>query len=337
MTDAAQTQNAKGHPGSFFAIAFIWCAITAVTLLGNLPEGYWTAWRNLTMASTTVLGNLFGVATSGAGDVLTVNGFAMRIIRQCTAADYIVIVATAMLLYVRHGIGYRLLGVAVAVPVLILANAFRLLVTGVIGSVSVAAFNLFHDYLWVIAFALLVFSIWRFWVDGGFSVSKHTIRRVGQVIAVSLAAYALLLIFREGYGTVLAATSSVFYRLLSHETLSAIILDGEVMVYRGAAVDIPLDNMMEQVNQAIYLGLMIPLQKKGDWQMVGMTLFGAGFIFLLSALFIAMGCVQAVTSGELGLLSFLAIGSVVHLALPMSTYWIVTSLRLPVPEADIRS
>ncbi|QWV94735.1 archaeosortase/exosortase family protein [Geomonas oryzisoli] len=335
MTDAAQTQSAKGHPGTFFAIAFIWCTITAVTLLGNLPEGYWTAWRNLTMAVTTALGTVLGIATSGTGDVLTVNGFAMRIIRQCTAADYIVIVASAMLLYVRHRIGYRLLGVVVAVPVIVLANACRLMVTGVIGSVSVAAFNLFHDYLWVIAFALLVFSIWKFWVDGGFSVSKDTARRVGQVIAVSLAAYALLLLLREPYGKVLAATSSTFYRLLSHETLSAIILDGEVMVYRGAEVVIPLDNMMEQVNQAIYLGLMFPLQKKGDWQMAGMTLFGAGFIFVLSAFFITMGCLQAVASGELGLFSFLAIGSVVHLALPMSIYWIIASLRSPGPEAEV--
>jgi hypothetical protein len=100
-----------------------------------------------------------------------------------------------------------------------------------------------------------------------------------------------------------------------------------VMVYTRAGVRFSLDNMMEQVNVAVFIGLMAPLQKKGDWEMLGMTVFGLLCIVVTSAIFIALGCSKAVASGTGGLMGFLSIGSVVHLALPMTFYWLMASLR----------
>ena len=67
--------------------------------------------------------------TSNA-DIITVNGFAMRIIAECTAFNYIIILALAILLYTRHTMKYRLTGIAIATLSLLVANAVRLIVTG---------------------------------------------------------------------------------------------------------------------------------------------------------------------------------------------------------------
>jgi len=295
--------------------------------MSHIPDSCWIVWRDLTMLVTKVLGTLLGVAMTSKADVLTVNGFAMRIIRQCTAFDYVAILSTAMLLYPRHSLSYRLLGLAVTVPTILVANACRLVISGVIGTFSRSAFDFSHDYLWVIGFALIVFAIWTLWVNGCFSISRATAWRMSQIAFASLATYALLFLIHDTYGELMANASSFFYRLLNDDPLATIIRVDDIMVYSHAGVRIKLGNLLEHVNVAIYVGLMVPLQKKGDWEMLGMTFFGLLCIVLMSAIFVALGCGFAVTSGTEGLMEFWCIGSVVHLALPMAVYWIMASER----------
>jgi len=321
------TDNKALQPGAFFAMTFILCTISAVTALSYIPDVWWVAWRDLTMLVSEGVGRLFGIATSSQADVLTVNGFAMRIIRQCTAVDYVVILSTAMLLYVRHSLSYRLLGLAIAVPLILIANACRLIITGLVGAFSRRAFDFTHDYLWVIAFALIVFAIWTQWVNGRFSISCSAARRVAVVVSVSLAAYVLLTVFHTTYGSLLAHLSSLFYRLGNDDPQGSIIRVGDAMVYSRGAARYSLGNLVEEVNVAIYLGLMVPLQKRGDAKMLGMTLFGLLLIIATSAIFVALGCSQAVASGMVAYQGFLSIGSIVQLAMPMTMLWLMASER----------
>jgi exosortase/archaeosortase family protein len=309
------------QPGSTFAVTFILCVISAAALVACIPDSYWSAWLDLTMLVTRAVGGLFDLTVTSKADILTVNGFAMRIIRQCTAIDYVVILSSAMLIYTRHSLSYRLLGLAVAVPAIILVNACRLIISGVVGTVSRRAFDFSHDYFWVIAFALIVFAIWTLWVNGRFSISRQAAWRVGQVAVASLAAYALLLIFHDAYGDLMAKASSLCYRLLDHDPLAAIERQGDAMFFNRAGVSFHVN----QVNVAIYVGLMAPLQKKGAWETLALTILGLLCIMLLSVIFIALGCRFAAASGPGALNGFLGIGSIVHLALPMTVYWIMTS------------
>ena len=322
------------QPSSAFAILFILCVISVTALMTHIPATYLTAWRDLTILVTKALGTVLGIIMTSNADILTVNGFAMRIINQCTAVDYVAILATAILLYTRHSLSYRLLGLAIAVPAVVLANACRLIISGVVGSFSRRAFDFAHDYLWVIAFALIVFGIWTLWVNGRFFISRSAAWRLGLTAVSSLGTFALLWFFSDIYGDLLARAGSFFYRVLNDDPLATIIRDGDVMVYRRAGARIVLDSMMEQVNIAIYVGLMVPLQKKGDWEMLGMTIMGLLCMVLMSAIFIALGCGFAVTAGEGSLIGFLGIGSVVHLALPMTMYWIMASERREVSNLE---
>ncbi|GFO62800.1 exosortase/archaeosortase family protein [Geomonas paludis] len=321
------SDNQALQPGSVFAVLFMFCVISVTALMASIPVSCQIACRDVTILVTKAVGTVLGVAMTSNADILTVNGFAMRIINQCTAVDYMAILATAILLYTRHSLSYRLLGLAIAVPAVVLANALRLLISGVVGSFSRPAFDFAHDYLWVIGFALIVFAIWTLWVNGRFFVSKSAARRVGLTVAGSLSAYGLMLFSQDVYGDLMAQASSVFYRLISHDPLASIVWDGDMMVYRSAGASIVLENMLEQVNVALYVGLMVPLQKKGDWEMLGMTIIGLVCVMLMNVIFVALGCRFAVASGVGALLNFEGIGSVVHLSLPMTMYWILMSGR----------
>lgn len=313
------------QPGPAFAMTFILCVISLGALMAHIPESYLIGWRDFTVLLTKGVGLLLGLSMTSEADILTVNGFAMRIILQCTAIDYLAIMACAMLLYSRHPLSYRLLGLAVAAPVIVLANVCRLIVSGLVGSVSRSAFDLIHDYLWVIAFALIVFAIWTLWVNGRFRLSRAAATRIALVAVVSALSYGLLLACQDGYGSFIAQASSFIYALLHDTPAAAMVWDGKGLLCQSGGVSIHVNDLLEEVNIAIYLGLMLPLQKRGDWELLGMTLLGLLVIVAMSATFLALGAHSALTAGTASQLGILRLGSFVNLALPMTIYWIMTS------------
>jgi exosortase/archaeosortase family protein len=319
--------NQVQQPGSVFAFAFILCVISVAGLMSYIQDSCLDAWRELTIQVTKGLGVLVGLTMTSKADILTVNGFAMRIVDQCTAAEYVAILATAMLLYTRHSLPYRLLGIAIAVPVIVFSNACRLIITGVVGTFSRSAFDFVHDYLWVIAFALLVFALWTLWVNARFSISRSAALRVALIAAISLATYGFLLFFHDAFSNLTAHTSSLFYKLLNDDPHGSIINAGDLMVYSRPGTKYFLNSLLEQLNVAVYVGLMVPLQKKGDWEMLVVSILGLVAIFVTSAIFIALGCSHAVSSGAGSLTDFLKVGGFVNLALPMTIYWIMASER----------
>lgn len=315
------------QPGSAFAITFMLVVISAAGTLALLPPHYLAAACDFTILLTRGVGAILGIPISSSGDIITVNGFAMRIISQCTAVDYVVILAAAMLLYTRHSLAYRLTGVAVAIPLILLANAGRLLMTGMVGAYSRSAFQFIHDYLWVVGFALLVFALWSLWVDGRFDLSRASARRSALVVSVSLLTYFAMFLFQEAYSGLLARSSSLFYTLLHDDPEGGIVRAGNGVAYLRGGASLYLSSYLEQLNVAVYVGLMTPLQRKGDWEMFGTTLLGLIAMFLMGSLFLAIGCGYGVASGERALEEFLQLGSFVQLALPLAVYWILSGER----------
>jgi len=312
------------QPGFAFVLSFIPCVLSATLLLGFLPDAWLAPWRRFTVASARLAAGLVGLSSSSEGDLLTVNGFTMRIINQCTALDYLVILACAMLLYTRHTLRYRLAGIAVAFPVLLLANCGRLIVSGLVGGISRQAFDLVHDYLWVVLFALLVFGLWTFWVDGRFTLSSVAARRLGLSTLAATGAYLVLHFCHDSYGDLLAWLAGAWYRLLYQDPASTIERVGDLMTYQNGEYRITLDSMAEQVNLAIFLGLMVPQLRRRDLQLPGLTALGLLLLVASNALFIALGSRFAVLGGPAALTRFLALGTLVHLALPLAFYWAMT-------------
>lgn len=108
---------------------------------------------------------IFGISASFEGTILTVSGFRMEIILECTALQYLGLYAAGVVAYpyktVRSKAGALMLGI----PAFLAINVARLIVIGKIGAVAPALFEFVHVYLWQSMFGIMVFCIWLAWVQ----------------------------------------------------------------------------------------------------------------------------------------------------------------------------
>ena len=309
-------------PGLGFAVLFILLVTLSAGLMTKLPKDFGV---DLTITVSTVMGELLGLSMTSNAYILTVNGFAMRIINQCTALNYILVLALAILLYTRHTLAYRLTGIAIATPLLLIANAVRLIVTGIAGAVSPAAFHFVHEYLWVALFALLVFAIWKVWADGQIIFTQKTVVQA-VVIAVSCTGVFLLLIaFREMHCRLLAALASPLFKLLVGDPQATLIWDGNLHFTQGAT-NIRMGLFFEMANIAVYVGLMLPYLWRTRKE-IPFALLVLVCQVIMYAEFIAILGARAINNGQASAELFKFVGSSMFLCLPMALYWMVTSIH----------
>ena len=313
------------QPGVGFAVLFIVSATIVAGLLGQQPKALVDFGCQFTITVTKALGSLLGFAMASDADILTVNGFAMRIVGDCTALNYISILALAILLYTRHSLMYRLAGVAVATLVVILANVVRLIITGLTGSVSLEAFRFVHEYLFVGLFALLVFAIWKVWADGRISFTKTTVTHGALVTISCTCVFLLLSVFKDLHGRLLAALATPLFKLLLGGSEATLVWDGKLQFTQGTAT-IRLGLFFEMANIAVYISLMLPYLWRHRKE-IPFALLGLLVQVLLYAEFIAIMGMIAMNHGKASAELFQIIGSSIFLALPMALYWMVTSMK----------
>ncbi|UFS71725.1 archaeosortase/exosortase family protein [Geomonas sp. RF6] len=314
-------QEEKGKPE--LGLLFVLAVGVSVGLAAYLPVAVVEGWRQLVMRVAALGGALFGLSVTTSRDILSVNGFAMRIANECTAINYVIIISAAILCYARHTIRYRLQGVAAVVPVIVLANAFRLLVTGVCGSISWTVFELVHEYLWVALFALLIFALWKLWVDRSLSITRGALQRILVVLLASSFFYALLRLGVREYGDSLALLSSLFLKVFLCDPGVGVTWAGQTMrsTYAGTTYDVMFT--IEYLNLAVFAGLALPLQRRGDWKTAAVTLLALAGAFVLNAVFIANSLSVRIVHGEAALALFLFVEKGLLLALPFALWWVI--------------
>jgi exosortase H (IPTLxxWG-CTERM-specific) len=103
------------------------------------------------------------VVTSGQ-TVSVQGGMSFQIIYQCSGLFLMSIFAAAVLAYPAR-IVEKLLGLAIGLPILFVANVLRLAALGLVGHYFPAYFDLSHEYLWQGIFIVFVLFLWVQWRD----------------------------------------------------------------------------------------------------------------------------------------------------------------------------
>lgn len=308
------------RPEVLFAVSFALCAVAATALVAYAPESFLALWRNITISTTSVLCHLFGIPVTTAGDIMTVNGFAMRIITQCTALHYIIIISAAILLYTRHTIQYRAMGLIASTLLIIAANALRLVVTGVVGSVSLRAFHVVHDYLWVAAFSLLILGIWIVWAEQKLIISGKSMRRCTITVASCTTVYGLLYLAMPLYGRLMATVASPLFKFLVGASQAGITFTGDNMQFSYLQGNFTANFSTDILVVALYLGLVI---SAGSYGKADITRGGIGLLIILciNVMAIAGGGAFAVVSGKEIAVVFLWVAH--GLLLQMTLWWLL--------------
>ena len=176
--------------GCYLLGIFALAALPAKVISLLPPESLqWCSY--FTIRLVLFLCHLIGIPADALGNIFAVSGFHMRMVAECTAIHFVAFLAVAILIYPRHKFSYKLAGIAVGTFLVVLLNAFRLILLGLVGAHFPSSFNFIHDYIWQSAFALLVFLIWLGWVERKPRIGLW-LRFAGVALGTSAACLAVL-------------------------------------------------------------------------------------------------------------------------------------------------
>ena len=304
----------------FALLLVIAAAISSRLMTPLLPPA-----QHFTIAFTKVVGSMLGITMSSSDDILYTNGFPLRIAGECTALNYILILTLAILLYARHSLLYRLSGIAVATGILLIVNAIRLIVLGLIGPISLDLTLFVHEYVWAVVFALLVFAIWKVWADRKYRLTGRTIRRIALTAAICTATFLLLYRFKDEYSLLLAAPASLLFKLFSANSRASVIWD-QILIYRQGEKSLQVGLSFEIITVAVYVGVISPLLWRNR-KAVPHALAGLFAIILLNVVEVALLGVIGMNYGYEISQKFLLIGSGIIMTMPIVEYQIIQELH----------
>lgn len=138
----------------------LWITISAVLHLPALRDQVHDFFVRFTLNSAVAFGKLLFIPVESTGfPMITVAGYGMKVIMECTAYNfYIFVVCLSLLSPVKWY--QRLLTLAIFVSAVFVVNNFRFYTMGFIGKYYAHMFDSVHDYLWNILFGFMVFLIW---------------------------------------------------------------------------------------------------------------------------------------------------------------------------------
>ena len=120
--------------------------------------------ENITASLLGFLLRIFGMDAIVNGNIVVLDGFALRIIDECTAMFGSIVYVSCILAYPADA-KKKITGIALGIPCLYVINMVRLVVISFVALLRPDIFELVHNYLWQTIFIAFVIIIWLVWVD----------------------------------------------------------------------------------------------------------------------------------------------------------------------------
>ena len=97
------------------------------------------------------------------GNLVHMDGFAVRIIEECTGIFEVIIFVAAVLAFPTTW-AKRLIGFGMGIPLLYVFNVVRILVLILVGRYQPDVFEFMHLYFWQATLILMITSVWLLWI-----------------------------------------------------------------------------------------------------------------------------------------------------------------------------
>ncbi|MGC9445080.1 MAG: exosortase H [Candidatus Methanospirareceae archaeon] len=158
---AAENREAITYVALFLALCLVFylfyyaLSITGSVLMVRLRE-----------FTASLLGSIFAAAGADVvveGALVSINGFGLEIIDECTAV-FSAIVYSACILAYPTTLRKKVVGVAFGIPALYAINILRLVILAQVGLLRPALFDFVHVYLWQASFIIFVVVIFLLWL-----------------------------------------------------------------------------------------------------------------------------------------------------------------------------
>lgn len=143
----------------------LWAFLAWLGLIGlvNLPflkEPLIRFFVGFTTKTVLWLGKALPLPVENPGAAfLTVNGFSMEVVMECTAYNFYLFVI-ALVIFARWSLRDKLINLGIFFSGIFLLNTTRFLFLGYLGSLRPALFEPVHDIVWDVVFGFAVFGLW---------------------------------------------------------------------------------------------------------------------------------------------------------------------------------
>jgi len=141
----------------------LWALLMAIVHVPIIHNYLQDLFVEFVVNSTMFIGKLllFPVESNG-GPMISVAGFQMRVIFECTAYNFYLF-AFSLAVFGKWTLKDKLINLLIFIASIFMLNVFRFIVMGYIGKYFPQAFHQIHDYVWTVVFGLAVFIlyIWR--------------------------------------------------------------------------------------------------------------------------------------------------------------------------------
>lgn len=138
----------------------LWFAFNAVIHLPAFRTPVQEFFISFTLNSAVTFGKLLFIPVeSNSYPMITVSGYTMEVVMECTAYNFYIFVFFLSLLS-PVSMKQRLFTLIIFLSAVFIVNNFRFYTMGWIGKFYPHLFHNLHDYLWNILFGFLVFLIW---------------------------------------------------------------------------------------------------------------------------------------------------------------------------------
>lgn len=141
----------------------LWAVLMGIMYIPAIHENVMDFFVEFVVKSTVIVGSLmfFPIESSGS-PLITVAGYNMKVIFECTAYNFYLF-AIALVVFGQWNLKNKIINLFIFVISIFILNAFRFIVMGYVGKFWPEMFHQIHDYVWTIVFGLVVFIlyIWR--------------------------------------------------------------------------------------------------------------------------------------------------------------------------------
>lgn len=119
--------------------------------------------ERFTADAATYLINLSGIKALATGNRIAFDNHLWLVNLECSAL-FVIIAFSSLVLATPSGISLKIRGLIAGVSAIIVANLLRLLVLARLTVLESSYARYFHDYIWQVAFILMVVSLWLLWL-----------------------------------------------------------------------------------------------------------------------------------------------------------------------------
>jgi archaeosortase B (VPXXXP-CTERM-specific) len=145
----------------------LFCFVVVVLNLLSLyaaKRGYLSLFEILTAQVTTEFIHVFGIEAIRDNTIIRLTNAVWKVNTECTAITIMIIFASFVIVY-QTSLKAKSIGLLAGLPFIFAANITRLLIMAFIDKSAPAYSRYFHDYLWQVAFIIMVVFMWIVWTE----------------------------------------------------------------------------------------------------------------------------------------------------------------------------